>query len=298
MVVDVLRDHLAVGRPLVGDRYVVAVVDRRPDGAVGGDRQPGAVAHAGRERLCGATARRHAQDGRPGWGGDAILGRDVSGRSDREVHGAIGSHGDALQRVRVRAVQVGTLGVRQARRHRAWVGDRAVDEVERVDLIALRDVQRGAVEGQAVRLVETVDEHRRLRTRAGGLEAHHLAGAGHRHQHASVRGPRGQSRLGHPGPHRHRPAVGHHGPSRLIEGCRRQPLGHRDGDLGQLHQPGGGGPLRRLPARRRHGSGRLGMLLRCAATDHDADERQGNYPMPQQDSHASPTPAARTVRSR
>ena len=69
MVVDVVGHHLAVGRTLVGDLDVVAVVDRGPHRAVGCDGQSGAVADAGRERRVGPAARRNPHDGGPlaGW---------------------------------------------------------------------------------------------------------------------------------------------------------------------------------------------------------------------------------------
>ena len=58
--------------------------------------------------------------------GAAVLGGDVAGRTDREVHGAVGSDCDALQRVRSTRPQVGAARVGQAGRRRCadWLRSR------------------------------------------------------------------------------------------------------------------------------------------------------------------------------
>ena len=114
----------------------------------------------------------------------AVVGGDVARRADGEVHRAVRSDGDALQRVRVRAAQIGAPGVGQAGRHGAAVGRCAVGVVVGVDLIALGDVERVARERQPVRLVQPVERHRHPRAGSARLEAHHLPTARHGNQQA------------------------------------------------------------------------------------------------------------------
>src|SRR6185312_6096040 len=132
---------------------VVAVVDRGPHRTVGRDRQTRPVAHAGRERLSGPAAGRDPHDRGARRVRRAVVGGDVARRADGEVHRAVRADGDTLQRVGVRAAQIGTPGVRQAGRHGAAVSRYAVGVVVGVNLIALGDVERVARERQTVWLI-------------------------------------------------------------------------------------------------------------------------------------------------
>ena len=242
MLVDVLGVDVAVrvGR-------VVAVVDRRPHRAVRCDGEAGAVADARRERLGRAAARRDPHDRRARGIGVAVLGGDVARRTDREVHRTVGSDGDALQRMRVGAVQFGAARIGKPGGHGPPIGGRAVGVVVRVDLVALGDVQRRTRERHPVRLVETVEQRRLLRRRTGfRRQLHDLSAGGHRYQQRAVRCPRLQPRLRDPRPHRHRPAVGHQRLPWLVERRLSQVAGNVDGRGHQIR-----GPRRRCGRRRR-----------------------------------------------
>src|SRR5690242_16682171 len=88
---------------------IVASVDRGPQRTVRCDGQPGAVADARSERLGPTAAWWYPDDRRPRRIGFAVVGGDVARRADREVDRAVGPDDDTLQRVRIRAVQLGAF---------------------------------------------------------------------------------------------------------------------------------------------------------------------------------------------
>ncbi len=135
-------------------------------GAVRCHGQAGAVAHTGRERLGGPAAGWHPHDRRPGRVRGAVRGRHVAGGADGEVHRAVGADRDALERMGVGAPQVGALRVGQVIGDHPWIRGGAVGVVVRGEAIALRHIQCRAGEGQAVRLLEAVEQHRFVRASA------------------------------------------------------------------------------------------------------------------------------------
>ena len=208
-------------------RCVVAIVDRRPHRTVGCDGQSGAVADARRERFGGTAARWDAHDRRARRVGLAVLFGDVARRADREVHRAVGSDGDALQRMRVGAAEFGTARIGKIGGHCSRVDRRPVDVVVRVDLVALGDVQRRARERHPVRLVEALEQRRLLRRRTGfRRQFQDLPARGHRHQQRAVRRPRLQPGLRNPRPHTDRPALGYQRLPRLVEWRLGEVAGH------------------------------------------------------------------------
>ncbi len=256
MLVHVVRDDLAELRPVVRVFNVVAVVDRGPHRAVRGDRQSGAVAHAGREdgRLS-RRAGRDPHDRRPWRSGVAVLRRDVARRSDREVHRTIGTDGDALQRMRIGTAQVRALGVGQTGGDHTLSSGSAVGIRVRVDLVAFRDIERHAGERQTVRLVQALQQDRRVRPAGGpGRQAEHLTARRHRHQQRAVGCPRGQPGLGNARPHRHGPAGGHQRLAGSVQRRVGQFRRHADGDRSQAGRCRGcrGGRTRRRTRTRRH----------------------------------------------
>ena len=246
MFVDVVR----VTSPVCGSAMLSRLLTAVHTDTVGRDRQAGAVAHAGRERCSRPAAGRDPHDGGARRVRVAVVGGDVARRTDGEVHGAIRADGNALQRVCVRATKVGAPGIGQAASHGAAIGRCAVGVVVGVDLVAFGDVERGARERQAVRLIQPVERHRQSGTGAARLGAHHLTAARHGDQQAPVRSPRGQPGLRDAGPHRQRPTRRHQRLARFVERWLGQIRIDLDGD-GTRPAGGLGGGCRR---RRRVGA--------------------------------------------
>ena len=195
---------------------------------------------------------RDPQDRRPGRGRGEVVVGDVAGRPGRHVDGTVGTDGHALERVRVLAPQVRALRVRQSGDDGPRAGRGSTGVGVGVHPVALRDVQGGPGEREAVRLVQPVQQHRPgRRSPAVRRQPDDRAVFRHRHQQRAVRRPGGEPRRRHAGEHRHRPAGRHEHLSGHVQRRGSQARGddhrHRGQIVGSSGRRRPGGPGTRRP---------------------------------------------------
>ena len=225
----------------------------------------------------------------------AVPGGDVAGGTDREVDGAVGADGDALQRVCVGALQVGAAWRRAARRRRCagWSPPRWRSRRRRPGRSRRHTAWTRRTPGRAAGPARRAAPIRAAPPQCGcNCTTRPVLGTDTSSAPSGVHAA--SLAFGDPRPHRQRPALGHQRLPRFVERGLRQIvgtstvtgaspprgcLGRGAGDAGDV-APAAGAGLVEHPASRRTRRGRPRSLTR--------------RPNP----HASPRPGSPTARWR